>query len=129
MYVISVFTRLRKVKSELLTSGKERKIYVYYYLMVVILLSTQRLLVWHHQESAESLKVHPYNFNAVAIDIYHFKTKSPLQTVGYDPIVSAEEAASFGIEYHLLDEMWPLADFITIHTPLLPHLRGVLAQS
>ena len=48
--------------------------------------------------------------------------------MGYDPIVSAEEAASFGIEYHLLDEMWPLVDFVTIHTPLLPHLRGMSCQ-
>ena len=47
-----------------------------------------------------------------------------LQTIGYDPIVPAKVAAKFNIEFLKLDQLWPLADFITVHTPLLPSTRG-----
>ncbi|XP_065053865.1 D-3-phosphoglycerate dehydrogenase-like [Rhopilema esculentum] len=51
-----------------------------------------------------------------------------MKIIGFDPIVTPEEAASFGIGYHSLEQIWPIADFITVHTPLLPHLRGLLSQ-
>ena len=50
----------------------------------------------------------------------------PLQTVGYDPIVPPEVAAKFKIEFLELEQLWPVADFITVHTPLLPSTRGHL---
>ena len=49
------------------------------------------------------------------------------QTVGYDPLVSAEEAKKFGIQFMELEQLWPIADFITVHTPLLPSTTGVLS--
>ena len=42
------------------------------------------------------------------------------QTIGFDPIISASEAAEFNTRWMTLDELWPLADYITVHTPLIP---------
>ncbi|XP_036198625.1 D-3-phosphoglycerate dehydrogenase isoform X6 [Myotis myotis] len=52
-----------------------------------------------------------------------------LQTVGYDPIISPEVSASFGVQQLPLEEIWPLCDFITVHTPLLPSTTGLLNDS
>ena len=46
------------------------------------------------------------------------------QTIGFDPLVSKEEAATFDVDYMGLEEMWPLADFITVHVPLIPPTKG-----
>ncbi|EPY81464.1 D-3-phosphoglycerate dehydrogenase [Camelus ferus] len=43
-----------------------------------------------------------------------------MKTIGYDPIISPEVSASFGVQQLPLEEIWPLCDFITVHTPLLP---------
>ena len=51
-----------------------------------------------------------------------------VQTIGYDPIVPAEVAEKFNIQFIELDQLWPLADFITVHTPLLPSTRGSSCQ-
>ncbi|XP_076975840.1 D-3-phosphoglycerate dehydrogenase [Tamandua tetradactyla] len=52
-----------------------------------------------------------------------------MQTIGYDPIISLETSASFGVEQLPLEEFWPLCDFITVHTPLLPSTTGLLNDS
>lgn len=44
--------------------------------------------------------------------------------IGFDPIVTAEDAKSFGVEKMELDEIWPLADYITVHTPLIPSTKS-----
>lgn len=41
-----------------------------------------------------------------------------MTTVGYDPVLSEQSARNFGIEPVPLDELFKMADFITIHTPL-----------
>lgn len=46
--------------------------------------------------------------------------------VGYDPIVSAESAAQFRIQSMSLDEIWPIADYITIHVPLMPETANLI---
>uniref|UniRef100_A0A4W3I6B4 Kelch like family member 23 n=1 Tax=Callorhinchus milii TaxID=7868 RepID=A0A4W3I6B4_CALMI len=49
-----------------------------------------------------------------------------IQTIGYDPIVPAEVAATFGVDFMSLPQLWPLCDFITVHTPLVPATKGLL---
>nr|XP_020668838.1 D-3-phosphoglycerate dehydrogenase [Pogona vitticeps] len=49
-----------------------------------------------------------------------------MKTIGYDPIITPEESASFGVEQLSLEQIWPLCDFITVHTPLLPSTTGLL---
>ncbi|KAK1345478.1 hypothetical protein QTO34_007935 [Cnephaeus nilssonii] len=61
----------------------------------------------------------------VAVQMQSFGMK----TVGYDPIISQEVLASFSIQQLPLEEIWPLCDFITVHTPLLPSMTGLLNDS
>ncbi|XP_058031831.1 D-3-phosphoglycerate dehydrogenase isoform X2 [Ahaetulla prasina] len=49
-----------------------------------------------------------------------------MKTIGYDPIITSEESATFGVELLSLEQIWPLCDFITVHTPLLPSTTGLL---
>lgn len=51
-----------------------------------------------------------------------------MQVIGYDPITTAEEAKSAGIEKMELDEIWPLADYITVHTPLIQATRDLISK-
>lgn len=52
-----------------------------------------------------------------------------MRTIGYDPIVPAEEAKKFGIEFMECKDMWPLADYITVHVPLIPPTKGMINKS
>jgi D-3-phosphoglycerate dehydrogenase len=38
--------------------------------------------------------------------------------------VSAEDSKKFNVESLSLEEIWPLADYITVHTPLIPETRS-----
>lgn len=49
-----------------------------------------------------------------------------MEVIGYDPITTHEQAAEFGIKKLELDEIWPLADYITVHVPLIPSTRSEL---
>ncbi|XP_036326942.1 D-3-phosphoglycerate dehydrogenase [Rhagoletis pomonella] len=50
-----------------------------------------------------------------------------MRTIGYDPITTEEEARAAGIEKLELDSIWPLADYITVHTPLIPQTRNLIS--
>lgn len=47
-----------------------------------------------------------------------------MRVIGFDPITSEADAKAAGIEKMELDEIWPLADYITVHTPLIPSTRS-----
>ncbi|XP_028391120.1 D-3-phosphoglycerate dehydrogenase-like [Dendronephthya gigantea] len=49
-----------------------------------------------------------------------------MTTIGYDPLVSAEMAAEFNVEWMELEKLWPLVDYVTVHTPLIPQTKGLL---
>ncbi|XP_033639770.1 D-3-phosphoglycerate dehydrogenase-like [Asterias rubens] len=51
-----------------------------------------------------------------------------MTTIGYDPIIPASEAAEFNVEWMELEQMWPKADYITVHTPLIPQTRGLIGE-
>ncbi|XP_013109813.1 D-3-phosphoglycerate dehydrogenase [Stomoxys calcitrans] len=50
-----------------------------------------------------------------------------MRIIGYDPITTHEEAKAVGIEKMTLEEIWPLADYITVHTPLIPATRNLIS--
>jgi len=52
-----------------------------------------------------------------------------METIGFDPMVSKENAAKSGIEWLELEDIWPKADYITVHTPLIPQTKGLLNTS
>nr|CAD7411332.1 unnamed protein product [Timema poppensis] len=49
-----------------------------------------------------------------------------MRTIGFDPMVTAEGAKSFNVEKLELEEIWPLADYITVHTPLIPQTKNLI---
>ncbi|MCL4141626.1 UNVERIFIED_CONTAM: hypothetical protein GTU68_040424, partial [Idotea baltica] len=51
-----------------------------------------------------------------------------MKVIGYDPMVSPETAAVWGIEYLSLESIWPLADYITVHTPLIPQTKYMINE-
>lgn len=52
-----------------------------------------------------------------------------MRTFGYDPQVTQEEAARHGIRWVPLDQLWPQADYITIHVPLIPRTKNLICAS
>jgi D-3-phosphoglycerate dehydrogenase len=49
-----------------------------------------------------------------------------MKTIGYDPIIPAEVTREFGVESMTLEEIWPQADYITVHTPLIPQTKHLI---
>ncbi|XP_058957245.2 D-3-phosphoglycerate dehydrogenase-like [Pocillopora verrucosa] len=61
-------------------------------------------------------------------EVAHRMQSYGVTTIGYDPIVPAEESAKYNIEWMELDQLWPKADYITVHTPLIPQTKGLLGD-
>ncbi len=52
-----------------------------------------------------------------------------MKVQGYDPYVSGEVMNSFGVKkVERLDDLLPLADFLTIHCPLTPETKGMVGR-
>ena len=49
-----------------------------------------------------------------------------MRIIGFDPIVSKEEAAKFNVESMSLDELYPQVDYITLHVPLIPQTVNMI---
>lgn len=49
-----------------------------------------------------------------------------MKVLGYDPYVTARQAAQIGVELMALDDLLPQCDFVTVHTPLIPATRGLI---
>jgi len=51
-----------------------------------------------------------------------------MTTIGFDPIVAPESVAPLNVKWMTLDEMWPLCDYITVHTPLIPQTKDLISS-
>jgi len=49
-----------------------------------------------------------------------------MTTIGFDPLVSAEESAKFDVTSYPMEQLWPLADYITVHVPLIAPTRNLI---
>lgn len=58
----------------------------------------------------------------VAIRMHAFGMK----IIGFDPFVSSEQCSTFHCTKMELDEIWPLADYITLHTPLIETTKNFI---
>lgn len=52
-----------------------------------------------------------------------------MRVVGFDPFLSAERAAEYGIESLPLEDIWGRCDFITVHTPLSDETRNIIGAA
>ncbi|NIO17019.1 MAG: phosphoglycerate dehydrogenase, partial [Deltaproteobacteria bacterium] len=46
--------------------------------------------------------------------------------LGYDPYISAEDAALLGVELVSLEELFKRSDVVTVHTPLTPETKNII---
>ena len=49
-----------------------------------------------------------------------------MKTIGYDPVTSREAAAQFNVDKMELDAIWPLADYISVHTPYMAQTHHLI---
>lgn len=49
-----------------------------------------------------------------------------MKVIAFDPLLTAEDAKQLDVEKLNLDEIWPQADYITVHTPLIPQTRNLI---
>jgi D-3-phosphoglycerate dehydrogenase len=49
-----------------------------------------------------------------------------MKVIAFDPFLTAERAAKLGVEKVELDQLFPRADFITLHTPLTEATRNII---
>lgn len=49
-----------------------------------------------------------------------------MNIVAFDPMLKDEVAESLGFRKVSLDEVWGLADYITVHTPLIPQTKNLI---
>lgn len=49
-----------------------------------------------------------------------------MRVIAFDPMISQEEAQKLGVEIFDLSEIYPQADFITVHTPLTDQTRHLI---
>ncbi len=52
-----------------------------------------------------------------------------MKVIAYDPFVTPEAAARLRVELVSLEQLFPRADFITIHTPLTADTRGLVGRT
>ncbi|KAF0294676.1 D-3-phosphoglycerate dehydrogenase [Amphibalanus amphitrite] len=60
-------------------------------------------------------------------EVAHRMRSFGMKVIGFDPMVSAEAAREFHVEKRELDQIWPDADYITVHTPLIPQTRNLIS--
>jgi len=51
-----------------------------------------------------------------------------MRVIGFDPVAPHDETAALGVERFPLLEIWPRADFITVHVPLNDETRGLVGR-
>ncbi|XP_023288435.1 D-3-phosphoglycerate dehydrogenase [Orussus abietinus] len=49
-----------------------------------------------------------------------------MNVIAFDPMLRDDLAAQIGVKKLSLEEIWPLADYITVHTPLIPQTRNLI---
>ncbi|XP_076756943.1 D-3-phosphoglycerate dehydrogenase [Xylocopa sonorina] len=49
-----------------------------------------------------------------------------MRVVAFDPLLTSDVANQLGVEKLSLEEIWPIADYITVHTPLIPQTKNLI---
>ena len=62
-------------------------------------------------------------------EVAHRMQSFGMNIVAYDPFLTDEIAAQLGIRNLNTEEIWPIADYITVHTPLMPETRSTNRSS
>ncbi|CAL7942779.1 unnamed protein product [Xylocopa violacea] len=49
-----------------------------------------------------------------------------MRVVAFDPLLTSDVANQLDVEKLSLEEIWPIADYITVHTPLIPQTKNLI---
>ncbi|XP_043473532.1 D-3-phosphoglycerate dehydrogenase-like [Leptopilina heterotoma] len=49
-----------------------------------------------------------------------------MKIIAFDPLLKDQDAEELKIQKAELDEIWPVADYITVHTPLIPQTKNLV---
>lgn len=49
-----------------------------------------------------------------------------MEIIGYDPMLSPAEAEKYNIKFMELNDLWPVADYVTIHVPLMDSTKNLM---
>ena len=53
-----------------------------------------------------------------------------MEVIGFDPFLTRERAEEIGVtKYDTVDELLPLLDYLTVHTPLTPETTGLISTA
>jgi D-3-phosphoglycerate dehydrogenase len=52
-----------------------------------------------------------------------------MEVIGVDPIVSASDARAMGVEPVTFDEIFPRAEVLSLHAPVLPETKGMVGAA
>jgi D-3-phosphoglycerate dehydrogenase len=52
-----------------------------------------------------------------------------MECIGFDPIVSSADALAMGVEPVTFDELFPRAEVLTLHAPILPETKGMVGAA
>lgn len=57
-------------------------------------------------------------------EVAHRMQSFGMNIVAFDPMLPAQTAQQLNVTKLSLDEIWPIADYITVHTPLIPQTKS-----
>ncbi|HTL99636.1 MAG TPA: hydroxyacid dehydrogenase [Candidatus Omnitrophota bacterium] len=52
-----------------------------------------------------------------------------MEVIGFDPVVSSAQARELGVEAVTFEELFPRADILTLHAPMLPETKGMVGAA
>ncbi|KAG7212727.1 hypothetical protein KM043_012994 [Ampulex compressa] len=59
-------------------------------------------------------------------EVSHRMQAFGMNIVAFDPMLNPDVAAQLGVQKLTLEEIWPVADYITVHTPLIPQTKHLI---
>lgn len=65
-------------------------------------------------------------FGRIGKEVARRATAMNMRIVAYDPFISREKAAEIGVEIMTMAELFTVADFITVHTPLMKETTHII---
>lgn len=62
-------------------------------------------------------------------EVAHRMRSFGMEIIGYDPMVTPADAEKHNIKFMELDDIWPVADYITIHVPFMESTKNLMSNS
>ncbi|TMS35722.1 hypothetical protein L596_003058 [Steinernema carpocapsae] len=62
----------------------------------------------------------------IGLEVASRMTAFGMNVIGYDVMVGPEMAAKRGVRWTPLEQIWPQADYITLHVPLIPQTANMI---